>query len=269
MKTMKKIITASIALLLFSAVTVLAQQAPAPAAKEPEYVSEKGFKGKVFEIKNREPYSLYRAIYTLGSGFKGAQMSYSNEDKLIVVRDFPENIAVIEEAIKRLDVPQPPSPPKQNIELVAHILLASQTANQSNDYPVELKDVVKQLQTTFNYKSYFLLTSIVQRTRDGGAINGGGITKVVPPLAKSEVDVSYSFVSNRIFIEKTSGPPVISINNLSFILNSQNRDSVSEAIGKAAINSDFNLREGEKVVVGTASLKDKALVLVVTAKVVK
>ena len=37
----------------------------------------------------------------------------------------------------------------------------------------------------------------------------------------------------------------------------------------ASIRSDVGVREGEKVVVGTAGLKDKALILVLTAKLLK
>jgi hypothetical protein len=39
--------------------------------------------------------------------------------------------------------------------------------------------------------------------------------------------------------------------------------------GAAVIRSDVGVREGEKVVVGTAGLKDKALILVLTAKLLK
>ncbi len=37
----------------------------------------------------------------------------------------------------------------------------------------------------------------------------------------------------------------------------------------AVVRSDVSVRDGEKVVVGTAGLKDKALILVLTAKLIK
>jgi type II secretory pathway component GspD/PulD (secretin) len=76
---------------------------PSVAPKSPDYVEEKGFKGRVFELKYRDPVSLQQIIRPLGSGFKGATMSIDREFKTLTVRDFPENIATIEEAIKRLE----------------------------------------------------------------------------------------------------------------------------------------------------------------------
>ena len=68
---------------------------------------------KLFEIKHRSRNSLANSVKPLGSGAGNATI-YANEDlKTVTVRDFPENIAAIEEALKRLDVPdeiQPPQP---------------------------------------------------------------------------------------------------------------------------------------------------------------
>jgi hypothetical protein len=265
MNAIRKSVITSLALPLLFALTALAQQAQTPqsaAVKEPEYVTEKGFKGKVFEIKHREPFSLYRAIYTLGSGFKGATMSYSNEDKIIVVRDFPENIAAIEEAIKRLDVPQPARP---DIELHIHFLLASNVEGGNNQLPAEINDAVKQLRLTLAYKNYYLASSIVQRTKDGArGLNGGGNAEVGSPLFREPTDLHYSALADGISITGSPDSPAIELRSFQFELNTP-----SSAGGRALIKSDLSLREGEKVVVGTASLKDKALVLVVTAKIIK
>src|SRR2546423_1455607 len=127
----------------------LGQQAtttPAPAAKSPDYVEEKGFKVKVLEVKHRDPATLLQAVAQLGSGFKGAKLSSSYDFKIITIRDFPENIAAIEEAVRRLDTPEASRP---DIELRIHVLIASNTA--ADDYPAELNDVVKQLQSALKY----------------------------------------------------------------------------------------------------------------------
>src|SRR5256885_8470449 len=126
MISIKLRIFTAIALFLSLVTVTLGQQATtAPAANSPDYVEEKGFKGKVLEIKHRDPGALMRAIAHLGSGFKGARMSYSDEFKTITVRDFPENIAAIEEALKRLDTPEASHP---EVELRVHVLIASNTA---------------------------------------------------------------------------------------------------------------------------------------------
>src|SRR5207244_12564707 len=73
-------------------------------SSESPFVDFTGFKGKIIEVKNRDANELARLLRSLGSGFKGATIEGNTEFKTIVVRDFPENIAAIEEAVKRLDV---------------------------------------------------------------------------------------------------------------------------------------------------------------------
>jgi type II secretory pathway component GspD/PulD (secretin) len=108
LKTMKHM-PAALALTLICFSASLGQQPNATATPNPESdaVTER-FKSKVFEVKYRDANSLANVLYHLGSGFKGATVSASTEFKTITVRDFPENLVTIEEAIKRLDVPAPP-----------------------------------------------------------------------------------------------------------------------------------------------------------------
>src|SRR3954468_18832440 len=100
-------LTATLVLTLMLASTATAQETQtAPPAKEPDYVQEKGFKTKIIEVKYRDPQSLFRVIVNLGSGVKGAGINPNSEFKTLTVRDYPENIAAIEEAVRRLDTPE-------------------------------------------------------------------------------------------------------------------------------------------------------------------
>src|ERR1700730_4496282 len=94
-----KIAPAALVLALLTIPVAFAQQATTPPAakSEPDFVTEKGFKSKVFEVKYRDAYALSTVLRQLGSGFKGASMSSSTEFKTLTVRDFPENLATIEE----------------------------------------------------------------------------------------------------------------------------------------------------------------------------
>jgi hypothetical protein len=58
-----------------------------------------------------------------------------------------------------------------------------------------------------------------------------------------------------------SGAATVQMDNFAF--------SLREPAGNADISTSLGVREGEKVVVGTASLKDKAMILVLSAKVIK
>ncbi|MCI0486095.1 MAG: hypothetical protein L0229_05795 [Blastocatellia bacterium] len=239
-------------------------KADAPASRPaPEYVEEKGFKGKIFDVKHRDPGALVRALAPLGSGFKGATIRFESSFKTITVRDFPENIAVMEEALKRLDMPQSPQP---NIELRMHVLIASNIEGAANQYPAELSDVVKQLQGTLNYKSYYLATSILQRIKDGTrGIHGEGNAQLQTPLVQAASDVHYEYGIRDLSTTSTpSGGVTTEVDYLSFRI-----EGYPKQIGTASIQTSLNARDGEKVVVGTASLKDKAMILVLTAKVIK
>ena len=96
-------LTFAFIVVLMSLTMATAQQKP--ESKEPDYAETRAFKAKVFELKHRDPQELYNTISVLGSGFKGAAVTYSSANRTIAVRDFPENLGTIEEAIKRLDVP--------------------------------------------------------------------------------------------------------------------------------------------------------------------
>src|SRR5215217_875069 len=137
----------ALALLLLAAPAALAQtEAP---RQEDNYVTQKMFQNRVFDVKNRDPQSLVRVLSPLTSGFRGAVVTANPEFRTISVRDFPENIAVIEEAIRRLDTPEVARP---SVEFQVHMLVASNEEALPNRYPAELAGAVKQLQSTLGYK---------------------------------------------------------------------------------------------------------------------
>ena len=242
------------------------QPSPAPADN---YVSNTGFKNRVFEVHNRLPDDLLPVIRLLTSGFKGAQLAASNEFRTITVRDFPENIAAIDEAIKRLDTPEVSRP---NIEIRMHVLLASNKEGVPNGYPADLKDVITELQKTLSYKDYYLLTSVVQRTRESrgprpSCLEGRGSAEIEWPSPGAVGGTlkrisTYQFYADSVaLISSPGGANEIQLGDFTF--------SLSVPGTEARIRSDVRMRDGEKVVVGTAGFNDKALILVVTARVLK
>jgi hypothetical protein len=245
------------------AVAAFAQAAQPTPLPSDNYVTNTGFKNRVFEVHNRTPEDLLPVLRLLTSGFKGAQVSASNEFRTIIVRDFPENIAAIEDALKRLDTPEAARP---DIELRMHVLLASNTESALAPLPADLKDVVAQLQSTLTFKNYYLLTSVVQRTKDSrglrpGFLQGNGNAQLITPTGEKQ-DFAYFFEAYSLELTAGgAGGTTFQFGNFNFRLTGPGTD--------ARIHSDVSLREGERIVVGTAGLKDKALVLVLTAKLVK
>jgi hypothetical protein len=262
LKTVKDL-SAALALLLVFVSVSLAQQSstPAPAAAD-NYVTERTFKSKVFDVKYRDPNSLVNVVSRLGSGFKGAVISASSEFRTITVRDFPENLVTIEEAIKRLDTPAAPRP---NIELHMHVLLASNSSGGGTEVPAELKDVLTELRGTLSYKTYELAASVVQRlTETPRGLQGSGTAEVPGPSPGNlKFPMPYEYFLNSVsLVQNASGVPSVQISEFKFSAQLFDKD-------RASVQTAINLGDGEKVVVGTATIRDRALVVVLTMKLIK
>jgi len=262
-KFMKIALAALVLILTFVSASFAQTAAPSPAKSEPDYVTEKGFKSKVFEVKYRDAYNLSQVLRQLGSGFKGASMSASTEFKTLTVRDFPENLATIEEALKRLDTP---AAPRTSIELHMYVLVASNTSGAGDtaaQVPAELKDVLTQLRGTLNYGNYELAATVVQRLTETRNILQGSGTGVVHanPTGGLDMALPYQYVINSIsLVQNPSGTPSVQINEFSF--------SAQTDKDRAQVQTALNLRDGEKVVVGTATIRNRALIVVLTAKLI-
>ncbi|MDQ2921884.1 MAG: hypothetical protein M3R52_09790 [Acidobacteriota bacterium] len=250
---------ATVVLVLIVSSTSFAQPNAATQNKaDDNYVTDKNFKSKVFTINHRDVNSLVGVLGPLLSGFKGATIMPNQAFKTITVRDFPENIASIEEAIKRLDTPAAPRP---NIELHMHVLVASNTGGTTEQLPTELRDVITQLRGTLTYRNYELAASVVQRLTETPRGLGGrgtaqisGMQSTANPLA-----LPYEYDINSVsLVQNPAGATTIQIGEFKFgTLTDKDRAQVQTAL---------NLRDGEKVVVGTAAIRDRALIIVLTAK---
>ena len=272
----RKVFAALVFALACSAQPARAQGEQKPEAARPQEgrVSEKGFRGRIFELRHRDPESLFNVLRPLGSGFEGSTMSISREMRTISVRDFPENIASIEEALRRLDVPETPRP---DIDFRVHILIASNgAARPGGDIPADLGDVVKQLQATLSYKSYQLMSSQVLRGKEGaGGIGNKGVAelRLTPDTPASENPIFYEYRLNQISLDGPgAGPLKVQIGNFIFSI----RIPLRVGAGTGAIqyenvgfNTPVGMREGEKVVVGTTTMQDKGVVIVLVAHVIK
>src|SRR5262249_16949696 len=161
------------------------------------------------------------------------------------------------EAIKRLDTPLAPRP---DIELHMHVLIASNAANSAGaETPAELKDVLAELRTTLSYKHYDLVASVVQRlTETPHGLQGSGTAEVPssnPGQGNMTMPYDY-FIGSVSLVQNATGAPSLQIGQFSFSALSE-RD-------KAKVETALNLRDGEKVVVGTATIRSRALVVVLT-----
>jgi hypothetical protein len=261
---MKRLITL-LAVLLLSATAVVAQE----EKKGEEYNTVKEFKNKIFEVHNRDAREIASSVKLLGSGFKGSGMSVNAEMHTITIRDFPENLAAIEEAIKRLDHPVAEDP---DIELKISVLIGSKSPLKDGaTLPDELAPVVKQLQSTLRYSNYGLMTAVVQRTVAGNGLEGSGVAEptLLGMSAEAGRPIMYSYRLRRITLGSSTERPSINVENFNFSMRIP--INVGAGIGIQYQNVGFetpvSIRQNEKVVIGTTTMGDKALIVVVTATV--
>ena len=245
-------------LLILATSTLVADE-----TKKEEFNTNKDLKTKLFVLQNRDPNTIAVAVRLLGSGFKGAELNTNNDLRTITVRDFPENIAAIEEAIRRLDVPAPHAP---DMELTMSVLIGSKTPLNNASLPDDLKPAVQQLASTLSYAHYGLLTTAVHRTKTGNGIEGSGVVEpsLLAMKAEQARPVFYSYKLQGIVLRDAS----VDVHNFQFSLR------VPLDIGGGSIQyqsvgfeTPVAVREGEKVVIGTTTMGDKALIVVVAAKV--
>jgi hypothetical protein len=92
---------------------------------------------------------------------------------------------------------------------------------------------------------------------------GEGVAQVTLPSENAPRDFHYNFQANSLMLNTSPvGITTINLGSFYFGINGKEGD-------KAVVRSDVGVRDGERVVVGTAGLRDKALILVLSAKLIK
>ena len=211
------------------------------------------------------------SLEVLASGVKGARMSWAKDEGLntISVRDFPENLAAIEVALKRLDVPSV-SQKTADVELTLHVLFASKGPVPETGLPTDLQEVVKQLKGALAYRGYALAATFVQRVGLNGdrTLQGRGQLEsgaLAPGDAKDPAQLFVDWESDRgVSLETGEGDsPRYALRKFQFWLR-EKHGTTTELL--ARMETGITLREGEKVVVGTSVVKDRGVIVVLTAR---
>ncbi len=218
-----------------------------------------GMKARVFELKNQETDHVLNAVRPLASGVKGAMITDSDTLRTITVRDFPENIAAIEQALRKLDAPTPPRP---DVDLQLRVLVAVQAG--SGQVPADMDDVVKELQSTLNFKGYHQVASVTHRIKVGAGAGGKSMAQLLPPTSDEPTTAQYRYSIEHLAASPPRGVPKdFQLRRFRFALE-------NKSLGDVDIDTGLiTMKEGQKIVVGRTSVKNRAVVVVVSAKVVR
>lgn len=236
--------------ILAAAALLMADDAP---SKQPPSVQ------KIFKLQYADANRVANLLRPLG-----IVVNAESQSNVLAVTGSPQTISAVEDALKKLDVP---STPEKNVDLTGYLLLGSSQGSDTPDVP-ELASVIKELRSLSPFKSYKLLESFNLRDRDGerGRVQGFLPGFSPTPIKSAAVPFvpSYDFGFNRLSVSSSSGSPVVRLDGVRLQVTIVPASS-------ARIDTDIDIREGQKVVVGktNANGADQALFLVLSAKLVE
>lgn len=243
------------------------------------------FRSDVFKLNHADVGSIYPLIETFIGGDEHTTIAFDPDSNVIVARGPSEVLSLIQNAINRLDQPRE-SERSKNIEFVAYIVEAGDGEVDSSAIPPVLEPVVRELQSSFVYKQYRLLDTLVLRTREGREARLSGS---LPAMSHTGVG-TYELRFKRTRVSEEPGGHLIQFDDLS--LSGQfrrlppppppqgsqarpaptrvTRPAVSNLGDQFSISVNVDVREGQIVVVGKSSMQgaQKAIFFVLTAKVV-
>lgn len=166
------------------------------------------------------------------------------------------------------------------LEIQLHLIVARKTADGEDEkLPPAFDAVIKQLKSTFSFKSYRLATTLLNRVRNGGRLS---LRWVGSPLLASAAATATTPGFNEFniqgvkLIQDDSGRDVVQMSNFNFGTRIPIQTSSLAATAVApvvqyentGITTDISMREGEPTIVGTLNVgpSGDALIIVVMAR---
>ncbi len=214
---------------------------------------------KLFVLKYADPNQVNNLIHVFTNNTTPNSAMHA-----IAVSATPEAMAAIEDAIKRLDVP---SSTPQNFEVMAYLLIGAEADGATPAaLPKELDSVVAQLKSAFSFKAYRLSNVLTVRGRAGQRLSteDSGDAVVIGDVAQP---IFTQFRINSLSLGADGAIHVDGLGLSSSVPMGQGSQFMRRDV---AINTDLDVKEGQKVVVGKIGINAKeAMFLVLVARVMQ
>jgi hypothetical protein len=167
------------------------------------------------------------------------------------------------------------------LEVQLHLIVARKTVDgEEEKLPASFDAVVKQLKSTFTFKSYRLATTLLNRVRNGGKLS---LRWVGSPLLASAAATAATTGFNEFnvqmvkLVQDESGRDMVQMSSFNFgtRIPIQTTSVASTGVStpvmmyeNTGITTDISMREGEPTIVGTLNVgpSGDALIIVVMAK---
>jgi hypothetical protein len=167
------------------------------------------------------------------------------------------------------------------LEVQLHLIVARKTVDGDDEkLPASFDAVVRQLKSTFTFKSYRLATTLLNRVKNGGrlSLRWVGSPLLAPSAATTSTPGFNEFNVQMVKLaEDEAGRDVVQMSNFNFgaripiQIPSVATSGVSTPVvqyEQTGITTDISMREGEPTIVGTLNVgpSGDALIIVVSAK---
>ena len=207
---------------------------------------------RVYSIR----YVDYRYIWNLLSPI-GVQVAGEPNLNAISVRGPAATLTAVDDIIKRFDVPG--NAPK-NVDLTVYVVLGS--SEGEDNVPTALRGVIEQLRGVMTYKTYRVVDTIIARGTEGSNVQTSGAIAKLAETDKNQA--TYDFrLTGRVAGE--GADETIHLENLRFTLAVVTMDGQPQSLN---IGTSLDVKKGQQVVVGKATMRDRAVILVLSGKVV-
>ncbi|HTF71937.1 MAG TPA: hypothetical protein VK638_55650 [Edaphobacter sp.] len=219
-------------------------------------------------------------VELVGGPGSAANVQGNSALRVIVARGTPAGVAAVERIIHDLDTIGDTDSRGRNIELVIYVLLGSMEIadGRSESDITALAPVYKQLLAVFPFKRYHLLNTMLMRSGQSTFTGTQGMMKSLQNNADLSIPGSYRIQYDAASVSGDVSP-IIHLNKFQFsakipflsgtIKNKDGTDATTQyQQGNIGIETNLDLREGQKVVVGTSNVEPagSTIFVVVTAK---
>ncbi|MGA2153916.1 MAG: secretin N-terminal domain-containing protein [Bryobacteraceae bacterium] len=238
------------AVLMLATLSWAAQDNQNTQSKPPDVIVQ-----RLFVLKYASPEQVMNLVTELA----GRPARWSDQLRAIAVTAEKDAMAVIEDAIKQLDVP---SAAPKNIELTVNLIVGTDSESSiGNPVPKEMESVVAQLKGAFPFKNYRQVDLIEMRTRTGekvGTVSNGGTVNVTPGSGAVQTNAHIQAVG------LAQDGSTVRLDNVALTIHWPGVET------GLALQASVDVKEGQKAVLGRIGVAhDQALFVVLTAHVVQ
>ncbi len=202
----------------------------------------------------------------------GSNVSAAADNALqaIVLTGNSADVSAVEQMVKELDTAAAAS---RDFELTIWAIGGSNDSDSAPEgqIPESIASVVKQLRAIFPYKTYDLLSTMLIRSREGTRAGNDGVMHALTKAPAAPFPSTYSVNYSDSTVSTDDGTAMVHLRDFRFITRMPVGSGSQWQLKEVSINTDVDLRDGQKVVVGKSNVgsSDSALFVVLSARLVQ